>query len=187
MRRMKRLIFCILWYCIVSYLPASYMPGGRLWRKLRYVVCRRLFKSCGTNVNVETKAKFGSGRRIAIGENSGIGVNASLNGTITIGRNVMMGPDVILITRNHNFHRTDIPMIEQAEQDEEPIQIGDDVWIGARAIILAGVSIGSGAIVGAGSVVTKNLPDRAVVAGNPARIIRFRATLNSKRSTPASR
>lgn len=185
MRRMKRLIFCILWYCIVAYLPASYMPGGRLWRKLRLFVCRRLFKSCGTNVNVETKVKFGSGRRITIGENSGIGVNASLSGTITIGKNVMMGPDVIMITQNHNFHRIDIPMTEQGEQDEKPIQIGDNVWLGARVIILPGVNVGDWAVVGAGSVVTNDVPSWAVVGGNPARIIRFSRSLPSEGSTPA--
>jgi len=138
-------------------------------------------------VNIERKARFGSGRRITIGDNSGIGVNVLLNGTIAIGKNVMMGPDVIIITQNHNFYQTDIPMIEQGEQDEEPVWIGDDVWIGARAIILGGVSIGSGVIIGAGSVVTKNVPDWAIVAGNPARIIKFRRSLQLEKSTPASK
>lgn len=63
---------------------------------------------------------------------------------------------------------------ENEKQDIKEIYIGNDVWIGANASILAGVSIGDGAIIGAGSVVTKDVPDYAIVAGNPARILKYR-------------
>lgn len=88
-----------------------------------------------------------------------------------------MGPDCIALTQNHAFDRVDIPMIQQGLQEEKKINIGNDVWIGQRVIILPGVTIGDGAIIGAGSVVTKNVNDYDIVAGNPARVIRNRKML----------
>ena len=86
----------------------------------------------------------------------------------------MMGPDVMIYTKNHNTERTDIPMIEQGNTQPRKVTIGDDVWIGARAIILPGVTIGQGSIVAAGSVVTKDVEPFSVVGGNPARVIKVR-------------
>jgi maltose O-acetyltransferase len=173
-REMKRTVCYGLYYLGVRWLPPSYMVGYEVWRKLRYIVCRPMFDRCGENVNIESGAFIGSGRNISIGDNSGIGVNAFLSGAISIGKNVMMGKDVMIIGTNHEFLRTDLPMIEQGLQPNREIKIGDDVWIGARAIILSGVSIGSGVIIGAGSVVTKDIPDWAIAVGNPARVIRYR-------------
>jgi maltose O-acetyltransferase len=93
---------------------------------------------------------------------------------VTIGRDVMMGPGVILLTRNHRFDRLDAPMRLQGGAEERPVVIGDDVWIGTRAIVLPGVTVGDGAIIAAGAVVTAPVPSRAIVGGNPARIIRYR-------------
>lgn len=86
----------------------------------------------------------------------------------------MMGTDVTVITRNHRHDRTDIPMMEQGFEEEQPVVIGNDVWIGDRVVILPGVHIGNGCIIGAGAVVTKDIPDNAIAAGVPARVIRFR-------------
>ena len=149
-----------------------------MWRRLRLIVCRHLLGSCGRNVNIESQAYFGSGKNIFIGDNSGIGVNAYLVKTVRIGKNVMMGQDVIILTMNHKFSRTDTPMIEQGLQEEMPVKIVDDVWICVRVIILPGVTIGSGAIIGAGTVVSKDVPDWAIVAGSSARILRYRKTQN---------
>lgn len=86
----------------------------------------------------------------------------------------MMGPDVIIITGNHEFNRIDIPMRDQGETRPESVVIDDDVWIGTRSIILPGVHIEKGAIIGAGAVVTKDVPEYAVVGGNPAKVIKYR-------------
>lgn len=174
MNKIKRLFFCMLYYGFAQYLPASTVPGGKIFKKLRLWACRPLFASCGKDVNIEHKAFFHSGSDVAIGNNSGIGINAQLSGKITFGDYVMMGRDVIIMTRNHEFFNTDIPMSQQGFKEERPVFISSDVWIGDRVIILAGVHVGQGVIIGAGSVVTKNVPPYTVVAGVPARIIRAR-------------
>ena len=85
-----------------------------------------------------------------------------------------MGTDVTIITRNHRFDRTDIPMMEQGFEEERPVYIGNDVWIGDRVLILPGVHIGDGSIIAAGAVVTKDVPLYSIAAGVPARKIRDR-------------
>jgi maltose O-acetyltransferase len=86
----------------------------------------------------------------------------------------MMGPEVLIYTTNHCIARTDIPMIRQGNRPVAAVNIGDDVWIGARVIILPGVTIGSGSVLGAGAVISKDVPPFAVVVGNPGRVVRFR-------------
>ena len=133
-----------------------------------------MLKSCGRQVNIEQGAIFSS--RVSLGDFSGIGINARINGTCTIGRHVMMGTDVVVFTRNHAFARTDIPMMEQGFEEERPVVIGDDVWIGDRVMILPGVTVGHGSILAAGAVVTHDVPAYAIVAGVPARVIKMRAS-----------
>ena len=113
------------------------------------------------------------GGGIFIGSGSGLGVNCSVHGPLRIGENVMMGPDVTILTHTHNIERTDIPMGHQGSRVSEVV-IGNDVWIGMRAIIMPGVKIGNGVVIGAGAVVTKDVPDYAIVGGVPAKIIRYR-------------
>jgi len=86
----------------------------------------------------------------------------------------MMGQDVVVFSINHEFDRTDIPMIKQGFQENQPVIIGNDVWIGDRVIILPNVKIGDGVIIGAGSVVAKSIPEFAIVVGNPAKVIKYR-------------
>lgn len=159
-------------YFFASRLPVSYSKikiGQKFFRKM----CAKLILAeCGKNVNIEKNATFSS--RITLGDNSGIGIRASISGEAHIGKNVMMGPDCIIYTKNHAFSRTDIPMCQQGFQEEKPVYISNDVWIGGRVIILPGVKIGTGAIIGAGAVVTKDVPDYAVVGGNPAKVLKYR-------------
>lgn len=84
-----------------------------------------------------------------------------------------MGPDVTILTHTHNIERTDIPMGQQGMRVSEVV-IGNDVWIGMRVIIMPGVKVGDGVVIGAGAVVTKDVPDFAIVGGVPAKIIRYR-------------
>jgi maltose O-acetyltransferase len=173
MKKAIRFLFLILYYTFLRFLPATDNHYLKVVRTLRSFAGRFIFDHCGKNVNIEKGANFGTGRGIKIGDNSGIGINANLRGPLEIGKDVMMGPDVIILTANHNFDNPDIPIRMQGYKREQ-VSIGNDVWIGARAIILPGRKIGNGVIIGAGSLVTKDIPDFAIVAGNPARIIRFR-------------
>lgn len=128
--------------------------------------------SAGTNINIEKGATFS--RRLSIGNNSGLGVNSRVQGKVSIGDDVMMGPDVLIYTTNHEFKSIDIPMRLQGYSQERPVVIGNDVWIGARVIILPGVTVGNGVVIGAGSVVTKDIPPYKVAAGCPAVVVKSR-------------
>lgn len=171
MRKMRILIGRIL-YLFASRLPESF-SGIRIGQKQLRAFCGKLILAkCGKKVNIEKGASFPSS--VELGDHSGIGVRAQINGKVTIGNNVMMGPDVCIYAINHAFDRVDIPMNQQGVAPEKPVVIEDDVWIGARVIILPGVHVGAGAVIGAGAVVTKDVPDYAVVGGNPARILKMR-------------
>jgi maltose O-acetyltransferase len=166
------------WYCLyylfARHLPISYRVYACGAKRIRYFICKRLFAECGINVNVEHGAEIGTGRHTSIGDHSGIGINCVVRRAV-IGKYVMMGPDVVFIDSNHGFQDTDVPMqLQPRLPPVTPITIGDDVWIGTRAILLPGVTVGRGAIIGAGAVVTRDVPEYAIVAGNPARVIRYR-------------
>ena len=164
----------LLYRLIGQFLPSSYSkPFGKLSRYFRALCGKMIFEKCGKGINIERKAVFSS--CCELGDGSGIGTRAFIQGKTIIGKNVMMGPDCFIYTANHMFSRTDIPMCQQGVEAERPVTIGDDVWIGARVIILPGITIGSGAIIGAGAVVTKDVPAFAIVGGNPAKVIRYRA------------
>jgi acetyltransferase-like isoleucine patch superfamily enzyme len=92
------------------------------------------------------------------------------HGGIRIGCDALLANDVQLICGNHTFARRDIPIRAQPTV-EKPITIGDDVWLGASAIVLGGVTVGRGSIVGAGAVVTNDLPPYSIARGVPARIV----------------
>ncbi|MHA2098410.1 MAG: DapH/DapD/GlmU-related protein [Candidatus Kariarchaeaceae archaeon] len=173
MNKITNIIAYFIYMYIARYLPRS---GARISlgsKRIRYFLCKRLFKKIGNNANIERMATFGFGDHIELGNNSGLGVGCDVSHAV-IGNNVMMGPELLYISRGHIYKKLDVPILLQGVTDSKPLIIEDDVWIGARVIILPGIKIGQGAIVGAGSVITKNVPSYSVVAGNPARIIKSR-------------
>ena len=170
-----------LYYSFARFLPKSTAPlvgGVSAWVRRR--ICRRLFNKDETHrcqgLIVEQGAYFGRGSNFTVGDHVGLGKNfKSLNRIVTIDDYLLMGEDVLFLGGGHHIDRTDIPMGEQGNKEPSPLHIAGDVWIGARAIVLPGCKrIGHGAVIGAGSVVTKDVPDWAVVGGNPATVIRFR-------------
>ena len=176
MRRLLRLLGLAAYYGLFRFLPVSYTPVvGPACRFLRTRSARLALKRCAATANIESKARFGSGARLTVGHRSGVGVNAMITGTVDIQDNVMMGPDVVIIRHNHRSDDPSMPMIDQVHTEDVPLLIESDVWIGTRVIILPGCRrIGAGSIVGAGAVVTKDVPPRSVVGGNPARVLRER-------------
>lgn len=167
-----RKLGALLYYPFAKHLPESYSSPHLGQKRLRALCGRLMLAECGIDVNIERNAVFS--RRVTVGDYSGIGVNAKIYGECHIGSYVMMGEDVTIITRNHEFSRVDIPMMQQGFGENQPVTIDDDVWIGDRVLILPGVHVGQGSIIGAGAVVTKDIPPYAIVGGNPARIIRKR-------------
>lgn len=143
---------------------------------MRSLAAKHVFASCGRHVVVKRNAYFGTGERIVIGDRSQIGEGARVANDTSIGADVMMGLDVLILSVRHSYERTDVPIIAQGYHENAPVVVGDDVWIGARAIILPGCRIGDHSVVAAGAVVTRSVPEWAVVGGVPAKVITWRKT-----------
>lgn len=111
-----------------------------------------------------------------IGDYSGIGKNFEMHRSdLVIGNYVIMASDIMIYGGSHKYKKTDLPICKQGLDPKSKLIIGDDVWIGSRVTILSNCNkVGTGAVIGACSVVTKDVPDYAIVAGNPAKIIKYR-------------
>lgn len=133
---------------------------------------KQLLGSCGTYCTIEQPFHCDYGKNIEIGETFFANYNCVMLdcAKITIGSNVLMGPNVSLYAASHPLHgdnrRGDL-------ENAFPITIGNDVWVGGSVTILGNVTVGNNVIIAAGSVVTKDIPNDVVVAGNPAKIIRY--------------
>lgn len=108
---------------------------------------------------------------VIIGNHTRIGIHNTIIGPVTIGSHVNLAQGITITALNHNFANTST-RIDQQGTSTNSIVIGDDVWIGANAVVLPGVTIGKHVVVAAGAVVTKNVPDYCVVGGVPAKIIK---------------
>lgn len=108
---------------------------------------------------------------VIIGNHSRIGLSNTVIGPVTIGNQVNLAQNIVISGLNHNYRDITQPISKQGVTTI-PVTIEDDVWIGANAVILAGITIGKHAVVAAGTVVTCNVPPYSVCAGNPGRIVR---------------
>lgn len=153
----------------------------RAWRRFREFLLRSLFASHGENLLFDPDGTYSFGN-IFIGDDVSLGQRPILLATrsqIKIGNHVMFGPEVTIRGGNHRIDLVgrfmkSVKDDEKRSEDDLGVVIEDDVWVGTRAIILHGVTIGRGAVVAAGAVVTRDVPPYAIVGGVPARIIRFR-------------
>jgi len=167
----KRKIIFLLYNIVGKYLPRTYMPYAPGVKYIRYIMLKNIVEYAGINITVETGALFSPS--IKIGDNSAIGEYCRVRENVVIGDNVMMGPGVQIISDNHNFNDIATPMRLQGHTTHG-VSIGNDVWIGSNAIILPGVKVEDHSIIAAGAIVTKDVPEYAVVGGNPAKVIKFR-------------
>lgn len=108
---------------------------------------------------------------VVIGDYTRIGIHNTIIGPVTIGSHVNLAQGIVVTALNHNFENPALRIDEQGISTQ-PVVIGDDVWIGANAVILPGVTIGHHVVVAAGAVVTKDVPDNCVVGGVPAKVIK---------------
>jgi acetyltransferase-like isoleucine patch superfamily enzyme len=118
----------------------------------------------------------GFGGSITVGARSRLNPGVELyayKAPIQIGRDVGLGGHSLFYSYDHGFTRG-IPYSEQPLRTKGPITIEDEAWIGARCIVLSGVTIGKGAVIAAGSIVTDDIPPEAIAAGSPAKVLKFR-------------
>ena len=108
---------------------------------------------------------------VVIGDYTRIGIHNTIIGPVTIGSHVNLAQGITVTALNHNFEDKNMCIDEQGVSTK-PVVIGDDVWIGANAVILPGVTIGKHAVVAAGAVVTTDVPENTVVGGVPAKVIK---------------
>ena len=148
--------------------------------KEKQTLLKNMFKSMGENCYIETPfyANWG-GKNVSLGDNVYANFNLVLvdDTYITIGNNVMFGPNVVLSTGTHPVE----PNIRRKQaQFNLPIIIEDNVWIGANVVVMPGVTIGENSVIGAGSVVTKNIPKNSVAMGSPCVVKRIIDGLDKK-------
>ena len=147
----------LLWR-IVSYIPIHFLRNG---------IYRLAGLTIGTNSTVHIGARFYEPKNIEIGKGTIIGDHCTLDGRshLRIGNHVDIASEVMIFNSQHDIYAEDFHPIE------EPVTIGDYVFIGPRAIVLPGVTIGKGAVVAAGAVVSKDVPEKTIVGGIPAQPI----------------
>lgn len=155
--------------------PEDYRPYALFFPRIRRWLVAHYIKNCGQNLRVKKGAEISPNSEV--GDFSELGSNALIQANVKIGNHVIMGPDIKIYSRNHKFDRLDIPMQRQGKNYYKT-EVGNDVWIGANVIITAGCDIGDHVIIAAGSVVTKDIPEWAIVGGVPAKVIKFRTETN---------
>jgi chloramphenicol O-acetyltransferase type B len=163
---------------IIYYL--CYDIASRIMSKINYNALRAHYVrtssgSCGTNLAVNGPVK-GFNKNVIIHNHVNFnGCTLLGSGKVEFGNYFHSGEQITIITTNHNYNST-VSIPYDKTKITKPVIIKDCVWIGHGAIICPGVTIGEGAIIAAGAVVTKDVPDCAIVGGNPAKILKYRDT-----------
>ncbi len=143
---------------------------------LQRKICKEKFLFFGENAEFRMGAFAVQCSNIKIGSNVVIRPNcvliASQESVIDIENDVLVGSGVHIYVSNHRFNDVSLPIYDQGHSPSKAVKIKEGSWIGAGAIILPGVTIGKNSVVGAGSIVTKDVEDFTVVAGNPAKLIK---------------
>lgn len=167
----------VLYYGFAKHLPKSNRPVlGRFAQWLRWQCAKHLFAECKGYVNLEQGAYIGNGSNFHFLGHGCIGKNfVNHNRIVTVHGGLLMGEDIMFQGGGHSYANPEVPIGAEGLLPDDPLDIGEDVWIGARAIVLPGCKkIGAHSIIGAGAVVTKDVPEYAIVGGNPAKVIRIR-------------
>lgn len=150
----------------------------RLIQERRVKRLKARLRSCGDKVYIHPSVQIADPELVTIGNNCHFQNDSKLfacGGGIEIGDGCIFSHEIQVFARNHYYDGEDLKLLPYDERYFcRKVVIGKYVWIGARATILPGVTIGDGAVIGAGSVVTKDVPSCAVVGGNPAKVVKYR-------------
>jgi len=158
---------------------AAWGPGSRLGRGARLVGAELI--EVGANVTFSERAwlnamdERGDGApTLSIGDHTYIGRFTQINAwrSVRVGRSVLIADRVFISDADHNFRDVDVPIRFQGDSFLGPVTLCDGCWIGIGAVILPGVTVGRNAVVAANAVVTSDVPDRTVVGGIPAKVIK---------------
>lgn len=141
--------------------------------KLTLILIKRKFKKFGKDSTITVPSIFRGKHQISVGEGTDIGAFVHIwgDGGVNIGDGVLIASHVVITSLTHSHAEE---KIKSAKTVFAPVTIGNDVWIGAHAVIMPGISIGEGAVIGAGAVVTTNIPPRAIAVGVPAKVVKYR-------------
>lgn len=170
--------FFLVVYILINkvVIPYRFKRLEHLYRSGKNRIAKHLFEFVGKEAAIRPNTKLSYFENIHLGERSSIGDRSMVVAAdkVFIGNDVMMGPEVMIFTQNHEITPPNIRLIE-GDTKKKRVTIEDDVWIGARAIILPGATIRTGCIVAAGAVVTgKEYAPYSVIGGNPAKLIKHR-------------
>lgn len=163
-------------------ISASFMPSY-FWDKILAFFYKREMKYCGKGVYIRPSRSDIKGlKNLSVGDYTLIpkgSVFYCTDAPLTIGKRVTFGPRPTIVTGDHRINVIGKYIQENTEklpENDAPVIIEDDVWIGANVTILKGVTVGRGTVIAAGAVVTKNTPPYSIVGGVPARVINYRFT-----------
>ena len=145
----------------------------RYYEKQKRLKMLKSLKSVGKNFVFDPNSYFINPEKLSVGDNVFINTNAHFSGHITLGNNIMLGPNVLIFAHDHlfgvhgkSFRDTDFVKVE------ELVVIEDEVWVGAGVIILKGITVGIGAVVGAGTVLNRSVSPYTLAIGSPVKFVR---------------
>lgn len=181
-RKYKSILFILV--KVVSLLPKEIrinlyesfrMTKGKKGLALRYIFIKSIANKCGDNVSIHPGVYIFSAESLSLGNNVSIHPMCYIDssGGIAIQDDVSIAHGVTILSTRHIYDDVNIAIKDQGII-YEPTIISNDVWIGAKATVLSGVAINSGAIIGANSVVTKDLKEKAIYVGIPAKLLKSR-------------
>jgi acetyltransferase-like isoleucine patch superfamily enzyme len=157
----------------------TFQYSRKVVRRLKMLMLRPLFKKHGNNFIFDPNGSY-SFATIEVGNNVFLGTGAVLNASasgIKIGNKVMFGPNVTIMGGDHNIYEIGKYMFdvhEKRPENDSPVIIEDDVWVGTGAIILKGVKIGTGSVIAAGALIIKDVPPFSIVGGVPGKVLKSR-------------
>ena len=180
--RLKRLLDCLImnqrdarprWYIrLIAPLYQHRGRGSKIYASVRMDTPPYRRFTVGKKSVVESYSCINNAvGDVIIGDHTRIGLHNTVIGPVTFGSHVNLAQGIVVTALNHNFENPKL-LIDEQGVSTQPVTIGDDVWIGANAVILPGVAIGSHVVVAAGAVVTKDVPSHTLVAGVPAKVIK---------------